>query len=530
MKKIVISIALLSLSMSYAQIGINKQSPKATLDIKAKTDNTTNDLEGLLIPRVSINKALQMSGNSEIKESTMIYVDDISDYTVTYPVTGEDEKVSSITEKGYYFWNGTKWVRSVGTAGELLKEEKEVKNGVTRRNVVLPMQDSEGNNRAGLFTSFESPNKLNQAEIDFSGYGVVINRYHNDINPSALVLEKTRGTIDNPEFVQSGDGVGQIFFRVGDPDKSFLINRNSAFFRNTIVEYENQNSFSSELAWGVRKKGDQGPYFAMFLNENGALGLGGEASNEKLYVRGIATYDNVVQFNTANNVSAFRVGNDAITYVRALISEGEGKVGTAISIQNNSKVSDTQVNRWTWFNAYDDHPTSQTEGYREGLVLWGYDKTGVSASSGPKMIITDNGNVGIGGGFIYKANNIPVDEKLVVDGNVKATKFIATTGEIFPDYVFENYYTGISTAKSDYKFPNLSEVESFVKTNGHLPGYVSAKKVKEAGQIDMTATQITNVEKIEELYLHTIEQEKKIEQQSKEIEELKSLVKQLINK
>ncbi|MBV7441192.1 hypothetical protein KRX57_07145 [Weeksellaceae bacterium TAE3-ERU29] len=64
MKKLITSLGLLFISVGYAQIGINKQNPQATLDISAKTDNTSDALEGLLIPRVTKNKAYLMSQNT----------------------------------------------------------------------------------------------------------------------------------------------------------------------------------------------------------------------------------------------------------------------------------------------------------------------------------------------------------------------------------------------------------------------------------------------------------------------------------
>ncbi|MDY3363794.1 hypothetical protein PG623_07250 [Riemerella anatipestifer] len=113
-------------------------------------------------------------------------------------------------------------------------------------------------------------------------------------------------------------------------------------------------------------------------------------------------------------------------------------------------------------------------------------------------------------------------EKLEVAGRVKATSFAGTNGAtLFPDYVFQKYYTGTSSLKADYSFKTLSQVEDFVKTNGHLPGYLSASKIKEQGYIDLMATQLTNVEKIEELYLHSIEQDKALKAKDAEIKELK---------
>ncbi|MDY3520032.1 hypothetical protein PG614_02080 [Riemerella anatipestifer] len=137
-----------------------------------------------------------------------------------------------------------------------------------------------------------------------------------------------------------------------------------------------------------------------------------------------------------------------------------------------------------------------------------------------KMRISADGNVGIG-------VNAPT-EKLEVSGKVKANTFIATqAGSVFPDYVFQKYYTGTSSLKTDYSFKTLSQVEDFVKTNGHLPGYQSAEAIKKQGYIDLMATQLTNVEKIEELYLHSIEQDKALKAKDARIETLENKNKEL---
>ena len=82
----------------------------------------------------------------------------------------------------------------------------------------------------------------------------------------------------------------------------------------------------------------------------------------------------------------------------------------------------------------------------------------------------------------------------------------------------------------DYKLPTLKEVENHIKEKGHLKDIPSAKEVEKngffLGEMDAKLLQ-----KIEELTLYTIEQEKKIkafekeklkiEKQQKEIEELK---------
>ncbi|MDY3338404.1 hypothetical protein PG279_04355 [Riemerella anatipestifer] len=578
------------------KVGINTGKPAATLEVQPTSTNlagTTN--EGFIAPKLSKTRIAAIASPVE---GTLVYATDEADSKIS-DYTGVDTKVAKITEKGYYYYNGTEWVKSAaGTYSEIWKENKFTSNGVVNREVMLPFLDSEGEKRSALTASFQSTNKLNELGFSLSAYGIGMKRYHNGINPTALVLEKSRGTIDNPTAIQSDDGIGQIHFRVGDPTSSFSGNRDASFFRTTVLEYNNLNSFSSEFAWGVRRTTDSQPYFAMFLSPDAGLGVGNKATDERLLVRGTPVHQNIVKFKSDTNIDAFWITNKSHTYTRSFTVLGEGAVGSVINIENNSKTGATQANRWMWFNAYDATPTDLASGYREGLHLWSYNTDDSAPSSGPKLIIKDNGNVGIGGTYAYKINP-DIDEKLVVGGSIKSTALagnglksvmadengklvvgtsatalglwtndannnlarLATTSDgttartndnrvtiaddgavtakgfmgysgasIFPDYVFQKYYTGNSSLKTDYSFKTLSQVENFVKVNGHLPGYKSAAEIKKQGYIDLMATQLTNVEKIEELYLHLLEKDKEVKELKAEIIELKSLVKDLLAK
>jgi hypothetical protein len=94
-----------------------------------------------------------------------------------------------------------------------------------------------------------------------------------------------------------------------------------------------------------------------------------------------------------------------------------------------------------------------------------------------------------------------------------------------------------------YKLRSLSEVAEFVQANKHLPGVPSASDVVEHG-IDVAKMDAKLLEKIEELTLYSIELEKEnrqqrtisqeqgktLEKQQAEIDELKKLVKQLMDR
>lgn len=106
---------------------------------------------------------------------------------------------------------------------------------------------------------------------------------------------------------------------------------------------------------------------------------------------------------------------------------------------------------------------------------------------------------------VYNAENN--EESFIVygDGLLYATKIIVHETP-FPDYVFN----------SNYKLMPLRELENFIEKNKHLPNMPTAKEVEKNGA-DIGEINRLLVEKIEELTLYIIEQEKRI----KKLEELK---------
>lgn len=100
--------------------------------------------------------------------------------------------------------------------------------------------------------------------------------------------------------------------------------------------------------------------------------------------------------------------------------------------------------------------------------------------------------------------------------------------------MFEKYFDNKSDYNTEYRILSLSELEAFMKTNKHLPGVQSRAEIEEKGHWNVTENVRTNLEKVEELFLHTLEQEKKIEAQEarlqaqeKEIEALKIMIKKI---
>ncbi len=145
------------------------------------------------------------------------------------------------------------------------------------------------------------------------------------------------------------------------------------------------------------------------------------------------------------------------------------------------------------------------------LTYMGYYGHRWNTSNGEMMRFTRAGNLGIG--------TTTPSEKLEVNGTIRTKEVKVETG--WADYVFHE----------DYELKSLSEVSSYIEENHHLPGIPTAEEVAENG-IKLGEMNAKLLEKIEELTLYLIEQNKqlqkqneKIEKQQKEIEILKSKVK-----
>lgn len=131
-----------------------------------------------------------------------------------------------------------------------------------------------------------------------------------------------------------------------------------------------------------------------------------------------------------------------------------------------------------------------------------------SYSSPDKLYI--NGNVGIG--------TTTPDAKLAVNGTIHS-KEVKVDVNGWPDYVF----------KKEYDLPTLQEVEKHINEKGHLESIPSEEEVLKNG-INLGEMNIKLLQKIEELTLYTIEQQKNTEKLAKVIETLTKRLEVVENK
>lgn len=140
-------------------------------------------------------------------------------------------------------------------------------------------------------------------------------------------------------------------------------------------------------------------------------------------------------------------------------------------------------------------------------------------------------------GNITAINNLAVgyatepafgSEKLNVNGSIK------TATATYPDYVFDKYFNGTSSINSNYKFLNIYDTEKFIKENNHLPGVTSindlAKTENGLYSFNLSELSTQTLEKVEELYLYVIKQQKQIDSQKEQINKLLGLTQKLQKK
>ncbi|WP_440881453.1 hypothetical protein [Tenacibaculum sp. C7A-26P2] len=250
--------------------------------------------------------------------------------------------------------------------------------------------------------------------------------------------------------------------------------------------------------------------YSLWVQQNGNVGIGTTSPKAKQHL-----------FTGNSNgikdlyVTSIIEGMDARLQ---LMSSNAGSNGSSISLTNESS-------SWTLHQKTASLGNRFDIGYRVST-----ESEDIAARQNIYFSILKDGNVGIG--TVTTGNH-----KLAVEGSIGAREIKV---EAFPDWSDFVFY-------DDYQLPTLTEVENHIKEKGHLKDIPSAEEVEKngfyLGEMDAKLLQ-----KIEELTLYTIAQEKEIKElkkekaknrkqeeeieelkkQNSEIKELKALVQKLI--
>lgn len=239
---------------------------------------------------------------------------------------------------------------------------------------------------------------------------------------------------------------------------------------------------------------------------DGKVGIGTDISTAKLEVRGNnAVYSDFASYSgtTINNIlpngkEPTLVISEKVSGTMAWAVDGQFTYRGGLSFGRGGP------------GVYSVNPNPAGSSFYGDLRFHTTAWNGSDYSNYDRMIITREGFVGIG-----TVNPI---YKLDVCGTIRAKEIkVDLLGGC--DFVFED----------DYKLMDLNELEEFVTRNKHLPEIASEKEMIANG-LEMKEFQMKLLQKIEELTLYTIEQNKKLEKQNKKSEKQEQELKILKDK
>jgi hypothetical protein len=144
--------------------------------------------------------------------------------------------------------------------------------------------------------------------------------------------------------------------------------------------------------------------------------------------------------------------------------------------------------------------TSLSLGYYDPLNIYAPSSIGISK----KGAITLSYPTSIGQ-TLWVGGALTTGDDVFVGGQLYSSTGTIEVG----DYVFE----------PDYILMSLSEIEAYTKANKHLPEIPSALEIQSKG-LNLTEMNLLLLKKIEELTLHAIDLEKRLNAQSKQIQGL----------
>lgn len=297
---------------------------------------------------------------------------------------------------------------------------------------------------------------------------------------SALVLIGTFSSISKLQSQNLFPATGNVGIGLTNPSLPLEVAANSAIavkFRNRnsstkvdgsiVFDLSNNTGNLWRTAVGGRNNGlglNAGQYYieraglgaTLLINQAGFVGIGTTAPAAQLDV---ASKGYLVGRFTNNNLASSADGSAVID------------------------ISNSYGNSWRLVTA----------GKNNGLSIPANQFYIEKMGTGAVFSITTNGNV-----LISKITQANTSYKLDVEGKIRANEIVVnTTGA---DFVFAD----------NYKLKTLKDVELFVKTNKHLPGIPSAKEMTEQG-MEVGELTKTLLQKVEELTLYIIEQQKHIE-------------------
>jgi hypothetical protein len=454
MKKVIFAFlfSIPIITVQAQNVGINTATPQASLDIYGDLILRSADLVAV----DGINAALDVNNNR------------FSYYRVSGPTA--DFRLAGIT---------------AGVEGRLITL-------FNRSGFTMQLNNQDGN-----ATAVDRIITGNNSDLDINDRGIV-NLQYDGLEQRWVVLSnnKAGGAVSGGWGLNGNTGTNPTNDFIGTTDNQPFIIKS---FNQKIAEF--QYGFPSNIyignnfnRVGIGVIGTGAPTHTLEVGladlaggSQGVLGIRGTnyithfnyGTNEDIYIRGGKNGSNVL-ISDIPGLGNVGIGTSTPDANTKLTLQTPGDYSTALSIRNPSGSA--------IFNAYVGGPIN---GNTISLGTPGAMPIAFYTNSANRMFITANGNVGIG---IDNPTN-----KLSVNGNIRSKEVIVETAN-WPDYVFQN----------SYLLKPLAEVEKYIKAHNHLPGIPAATQLETEG-LHLGDIQKKMMEKIEELTLYILQQQKEID-------------------
>ncbi len=500
-KKIILLSALGFSAVAFSQVGINTSSPQATLDVTVKTTGPILP-EGLIAPRLT---------GDEIKSRDALYNSPQKGAIVyaTAPVGTASTKTTNITAEGYYYFDGSVWTK-FGSGTGSTPEPWYIQNTTTPASANSQNIYQQGKVAIGFSNTDAVSTKQLEVKGDLKSlYGNTSGDFYSVINTN-----------------MTDYGIPMSDIHVAD-----------------AADISNAGKISG-LALSALNAQMYTNYLVSGNHTSGGVVSTSAATGSDIRLQSVDTTGTVSSTVLANSNT---IGNSVM-----LIQEQAGSTATQVTLERVKGVTyDFKNSSGILEGSYtfprtngsanqvlttDGAAGNATLSWKDTSLLvsepWRIQGTTNAATTNTQNIY-QTGNVSIGSSTPiapFTSNSVTVTPKLSVAGDVASTGAFYTTTAKYADYVFEDYLDGVSKINADYNFKSLAETAAYIKANKHLPGVTSIKdilKTQNGYVVNLSELSIQQLEKIEELYLHTIEQQEQISKQQTEINNLRSRMEKL---
>lgn len=457
-KLLILTVILLWGSFNYAQIGIGTVLPHPSAQLEVFSEGMDR---GVLIPDIALKG---------IEDKSVIAGGAPKEGLVVYNIT-EDANLK--LSKGFYYWGK---VKADSNNVAVFGWNKLIGNEELQKYIIENKKDL-------VFESLKKDSNAKKTE----GFRLAINGTEIGIFNETL----TKFSIETSRYyVLVKDGSGQV---AGNAPDEILV-------KLEVGDDENVFPDSKKVTGYV--------FSDVVINKDEFIYTDESGKTDVYELKNIL--DKAETLTSLRLETNYPIISEGVEKrVPALVYQDEIDVENPIFLDRlfdfSESLTDLKIDPLKKVLVYTDEKKNSNEVDVNAIVKSAWKKSGTVNEKGDfgDNIYTD-GWVGIG----YNQPSGAPNEKLRVNGSVTAVN------SYYADYVFEAYFKGESKLKGDYKFNSLGTVENFIKNNNHLPGITpiyELNKTKNGYSFNLSELSIQLLEKTEELFLHSINQEKLIE-------------------